>query len=596
MNENINKEAAKDKIFAILSFVVAYALIEGVLMNGVGLVSTICLIALYLFSTLFLVNQEIKPSVQYIVITAVEIITAISFSIFDNHFLKVIGILMLIVIYPVSIYFYNNKIKTLDQIFFFAVIKSIFIAPFMAFGKNIAIIFKTKSKNKNLLFALIGIGISIPLLIILIALLVSADAVFENLFNDIIEYIVDNFFEFIFKITISIPVALCIFSCLYCTKERKLDNILTDETCCAKSERVKKIPVITSFFVIIPVCIIYIIFFVAQLSYFTSALSGLLPDGYSYSEYARRGFFELCGISVINLILIAVISIFGNGKNKKINSVFSISLSLMSLAMVAISVSKMLLYIDAYGMTLPRIYTMWFLAFLTIVFILIILKQFINKIGVFICVCGLASVMLVGCIYSNPDGMIAKYNVNAYLTGKIDEIDIDALYELDRSAVKYVLPLTECEDKNVAEEAQNFINEKHREMLYDVNNWDNNVISNSAEKTLDSDSDNTLLIEAYYFLDDEIYSITCTVHDKDGNALATIGAENANGEEPCCDSTLYFEFSKNDIGSDIDDYYVSFDGYDKNGKIIFTDKKENVILSYGELNTVDIMYDKIYAE
>jgi len=591
MNENVNNITLKDKTYAILSFIVSFILVEGIIMNGIGLFSTISLVLLYLYTTFYFIKKAEKISTQFVIVTAVEIAMAISFALFDNHFLKVMVFLMLIVIYPISVYFYDNKIKTADPVFFFSIIKSVFIAPFINFGKNIALIFKAKSKNKNVLFALLGLLISIPLIVILIALLVNADVVFENLFKGIIDYIVNNFFEIIFTIILSIPLSILIFSCLYSANAHSLDNILVEDTCFDVAKKIKKIPTITSLFVTVPVCIIYIIFFITQLSYFTSAFSGLLAEGYSYSEYARRGFFELLVIGVINLIIIAVISIFGSDKNRKINSIMSVILSVMSLIMIGISVSKMLLYIDAYGMTALRIYTMWFLAFLTIVFIIVILKQFKKNIGVFITVCVLAVATLLGCIYSNPDAMIAKYNVNAYLNGKTKEMDIYALYELDSSAIKYVMPLTECDDEEVARQANDYIDSKRRELLNDNKNWDNNITHKKEASSLNANAKTTLFLETYIFDDVKIYGISCTIVDEYGNSLATVGTSSDNGEMLNTDESLYFEFYKFDLG-DIDNCYIVVDFLDENQNVIQTAENRDIELCYGNPTTVYLMQNE----
>ena len=53
--------------------------------------------------------------------------------------------------------------------------------------------------------------------------------------------------------------------------------------------------------------IVYILFIAVQFKYF---FSGTLEDGFTYAEYARRGFFELLFVTLINLsITIAVITL-----------------------------------------------------------------------------------------------------------------------------------------------------------------------------------------------------------------------------------------------------------------------------------------------
>lgn len=85
-------------------------------------------------------------------------------------------------------------------------------------------------------------------------------------------------------------------------KSRMLDEKKCDEFI-TSVRKVKNTAVCAS---ITPICILYVIFsFRRQIIFFM--LSGKLPTGYNYSQYARQGFFELCIITAINLLVIAIV-------------------------------------------------------------------------------------------------------------------------------------------------------------------------------------------------------------------------------------------------------------------------------------------------
>ena len=48
-----------------------------------------------------------------------------------------------------------------------------------------------------------------------------------------------------------------------------------------------------------------------------SALAGKLPEAFTYAEYARRGFFELCQVSVWNLCILIMSDLFTSRKDKQ---------------------------------------------------------------------------------------------------------------------------------------------------------------------------------------------------------------------------------------------------------------------------------------
>ena len=55
--------------------------------------------------------------------------------------------------------------------------------------------------------------------------------------------------------------------------------------------------------------------------------------------------------------------------------------------------------------------------------------------------------------------MIAKYNVNAYQTGKLERVDFEVLERLGDAALIHVERLTDAEDGAVAEQAKEYYEE-----------------------------------------------------------------------------------------------------------------------------------------
>lgn len=77
-----------------------------------------------------------------------------------------------------------------------------------------------------------------------------------------------------------------------------------------------------------------------------SAFQNLLPAGYTYADYARRGFFELCGVAVLNLTLIALLQLFSRrdadtGKKPAAVRVYTVILAVFTLALIVTALRKM---------------------------------------------------------------------------------------------------------------------------------------------------------------------------------------------------------------------------------------------------------------
>ena len=118
-------------------------------------------------------------------------------------------------------------------------------------------------------------------------------------------------------------------------------------------------------------------------------------------------------------------------------------ISLFTLILIATALSKMVLYINAYGMTRNRILATWMILLLAVIFILSLIQVFCRKFPI-------AMAILVACVLfalvlflPNIDGMIANYNVDAYLSGNLSSVDVAALCDLDYAAVPALSRLEE---------------------------------------------------------------------------------------------------------------------------------------------------------
>jgi len=217
------------------------------------------------------------------------------------------------------------------------------------------------------------------------------------------------------------------------------------------AEKAKLLPLYLMIGGVTPLLVLYLIFFFSQTAYFLSAFRGVLPRGLIYSEYARRGFFELCNVCVVNLIVTAMLGLFTkDNKNSLISRVYGCLLALFSMAMIVMSLSKMLMYINVYGLTPLRVYTSWFMVFLFLLFAMVIVKHIrpgFHLLKYCVC-CGVVMFLLLG--YADSDRIIAEYNVEAYRSGKVEELDVRQLNELGSAAAPYLLSI--LTDENMPDE------------------------------------------------------------------------------------------------------------------------------------------------
>lgn len=331
----------------------------------------------------------------------------------------------------------------------------IFYSAASSFG-NIGITFKSifhsnKNGKKSLSKVLLGLACAMPVVFTVLPLLMSSDDAFRGMMNKIFDNTLSTLAKAIFGTMIAalvIPYGLSIKSNRVATikkgKFKGIENVY-----------------ITSFLSAIAVC--YLLYLFSQLAYFFSAFKGFLPvANITYAEYARKGFFEMCIIAVINLAIVFTAWLLAKKKDGKISICIKILVSfitLFTLVIIATAISKMVLYINHYGMTVLRITTSAFMLFLTIVFISIILKIFIKKIN-FVKTALLAAgviILLLGTI--NVNEICAKYNYDSFISGKLAKIDVNALYELGDEGIPYLVKLSKNNDTKISQQADNYLME-----------------------------------------------------------------------------------------------------------------------------------------
>lgn len=298
---------------------------------------------------------------------------------------------------------------------------------------------------KNAKYIVWGLLFALPATAVITILLSMADSRMESLVNSIFdfEFIPEEMFShivtFVFSLLISCGIFSLIFSAIRSRKTAGEANFLksTFAETCGKTNGLLVYSAVT------PICLIYVIFFFLQADYFLGGFMGNLPDGQSFSEYARRGFFELCAVAVINAAIILIINGIcekQNGRPKALKF-FTIFLSASTVLLVATAMSKMVMYINEYGYTQKRIYASILMIALAILFVFVIVKQVCEQFNLSMTAFVLTTAMLCVFSFANVDSFIVNENYRLYKSGKIAEfgvtyydISADAIPALDRLA------------------------------------------------------------------------------------------------------------------------------------------------------------------
>ena len=316
----------------------------------------------------------------------------------------------------------------------------------LAIADMFRLMFTRKNKSfKAILKILIGLIAAVIPTAIVISLL-SYDGRFSELLRNAFSFIIDfDFREQLLYVSFGCIIAMYIFG-LYAvnTSERKP---LDCEAMRERSERVRFAPLLTVIATLFPLAVVYIFFFVSQWDYYLSAFTGKLPEGVvNYAEYARNGFFELCTVSAINLVIIIAVALFtrrkGNGE-KAFLRVVSALFSVMTLVLIGTALAKMYLYINRFGLTEKRLLSSWLMIVIALVFVFIAIRSIFKKFRLFAASTVAVALMCGVLVISDYSSLIANYNVERYISGETDEIDLKALINADTSAIPAMARLME---------------------------------------------------------------------------------------------------------------------------------------------------------
>lgn len=298
--------------------------------------------------------------------------------------------------------------------------------PFGNFGSQIQVFLDKKQKDGQekadhpILAILLGIVIAIPVLVIILPLLSSADAGFERLIGGMAEYIREHLLIVLLRGVFAIPVSFYLYGLIFGgISGRKTDTFQTEKLM-AMGQQAKRVPCIAACTVLTVVCLLYLLFIGIQGNYLFAAFSGHLPRDFTYAEYARRGFFELCQIGMWNLVILGGAQLFVQEReqNGKMLEYLKLLLDALTLLLILTAVSKLGMYIRVYGLTINRVIPMVFLIWMALVFAAFIVHQKKHVSVARFCIMAGAVLFCILCVFP-VERWVAGYNEWARLCGYI---------------------------------------------------------------------------------------------------------------------------------------------------------------------------------
>lgn len=447
-------------------------------------------LGMFLFTSIFVVavnlfakKKGIKSTKEAYFWMILLLLQGTGFLLFSRpsmNFVTLVG-LFLTAIYWVLVRFHYLTIPKTSDYVIYDLLRGIFVYPFQHFfslSKVLRASIREKRLGKKILQIFIGILIGVPIILIFYELLCKIDEGFRTVISipSLVNELFDSQIQNLFCLILGIPVAYYMFGLIYGLETTKKEPS-NKEPVVEVTGRCGFMSMTTITTILTMVDMLYILFFAVQAGYLFSAFNNILPKQYTYAEYARRGFFELCAICVLNLLLLFFAHIICEGANRKVLKIFSLTIYGFTAIFLVIAFRKMILYITTYGLTQKRMLTCWLMIFFAVVIIIGVLREFYHF-AMLRYIAFTAAILFTVCSLSNMDQMIAYNNAWLYENGKMSSPDYVTLVDCGAAALPSVNELIENEESPEVLEKLQAVSRMIHSNYYEDTSWYEIVVQN----------------------------------------------------------------------------------------------------------------------
>ena len=288
-----------------------------------------------------------------------------------------------------------------------------------------------------------GIVIALPVIAIFASLLSSADPIFADRFQKFIDlFQLDNLPEYIFRLVYILIFAYALAGTFLHAAQKSGGDY---------EEKDRFAPFLgftESSIVLGAVILLFAAFVVIQFRYFFGGQANINIEGYTYSEYARKGFGELVAVAFFSLLLLLGLGAITRREmeiQRKTFSTMGVILVGLVLVMLVSAFQRLVLYETAYGFSRLRTYTHVFMIWLALLLVVVVVLEATRRermAGLSMLIASLGFVVSLSLL--NVDAFIVKQNVQREVSGngsvsqsqsKNPELDVQYFLGLSDDAV-----------------------------------------------------------------------------------------------------------------------------------------------------------------
>jgi hypothetical protein len=191
------------------------------------------------------------------------------------------------------------------------------------------------------------------------------------------------------------------------------------------------------------VILLFGVFVAMQFRYFFSGQANITLDGFTYAEYARRGFGELLSVAFLSVLMQQAISLITRRETvqeRRAFTAFSLTIIALVLVILVSAFQRLTLYETAYGFTRMRTYPHVFMLWLGVLLVAVAVMEVLSRRRWFVNAAILAAMGFGATLgIMNVDRLIVQRNLRNAAAGM--PLDVGYLATLSDDAVP---PLAEA--------------------------------------------------------------------------------------------------------------------------------------------------------
>ena len=414
----------RGRLFLALTAVFCVLLVDTLVFHGPAAGLTAAVFAWYALLLAWLGPGFLLPPSSR-VLFLFDLFLGLTFALGSNWYFCLWNLLALLVLLPLHALSVTGRLPWWRPAMLWERLRLLFRGLFGRLSAPFAVLTAGKRAKDSRRAWTVAAGVcgALALVALLLPVLASADALFAAATEGLRSFIRLHFTTALWELLWGLVLTPFVFGLLVSLRSPGPDTA-------AKAPKTDSLAFVL---VLAALNLLYLLFLGVQSAGLFGGPDYLAARGISYADWARSGFFQMVGVTILNLSVLLSALTFSRreGRAWKALRLLSALLAVESLVLLASACWRMTLYVTAYGLSFKRLMTYWGMVMMAL-FLLAALRK-VQRPDFSFCRAAfplaLAGWLVINCV--PVDYLVAKNQVDRYLSGESAAIDAEyLLYDL----------------------------------------------------------------------------------------------------------------------------------------------------------------------